>query len=96
MKAEASEPDPAADVETDPAGRDDTAGGDVGGGHSPDREPVPPVDVGHRHRGVHDAGEVGHVGDLLGGLILSAFTSSASLAKIRPGPRIPLRPGSPT
>jgi hypothetical protein len=54
----------AVDVEADAARRDDAAVG-AKCGHSADGEPVAPVTVGHAQRRPHDAGQTGHVGDLL-------------------------------
>jgi hypothetical protein len=50
------QPDPAGDVEPDPARGDHAAPGDIGGGDPADREPVSPVHVGHRIRRLDDAG----------------------------------------
>jgi hypothetical protein len=67
------QPDATADVESNAAGRDDTTGGDVGGGHASDREPVAPVDVGHGDRSRHDSGQVCHIGHLLDRPVLCGF-----------------------
>src|SRR5262249_33805313 len=59
----------AVDVVADTAGRNDTSLVRVSGADSADREPVAPVNVGHRQAGNLDAGEEGNVGDLVGGLV---------------------------
>ena len=65
------EADAAVDVVADAAGRDDAALRRVGGRHAADRKPVAPVDVGHGQAGPLDAGERGHVGHLLGGVVVA-------------------------
>jgi len=59
---------PAGDIETDPAGRDDTAA---------DREAVAPVGVGHRIRRRDDSRQAGDVGHLLGDLVVHRFQQFA-------------------
>ena len=63
-KVALEEAHPATDVESDPTGRNDPARLDVGGGHATDREAVSPMDVGHGHRGAHDAGQCRYVANL--------------------------------
>ena len=60
----------AGDVEADAAGRDDAALVGVEGGDAADREAVAPVGVRHRVRGADDAGQGGHVDQLLAHLVV--------------------------
>jgi len=60
------EPDPAVDVETHAARRDDACV-EAERGNPPDGKPVSPVDVRHGKRIFYDAGQGGDIGQLLEG-----------------------------
>jgi hypothetical protein len=60
----------AGDVEAHAARGDDAAALGVEGRHTADGEAVAPVGVGHGIGGLHDAGQGGHVGDLLVDLLV--------------------------
>ena len=72
----------AVDVEADTAGRDYS----VFRAHrsdAPDREPVAGMDVRHRHRVLHDAGERGDIGDLIERLVVRHLRRSTRRSRGR-------------
>ena len=71
-EARAQQPHAAVDVVAHAAGRDHAVRL-VHGRDAADGEPVAPVDVRHRDARVHDAGQGGHVGDLLQSLLMAGL-----------------------
>ena len=63
--------DAAIDVVADPAGRNHAPFGRIGRAHAADAEAVSPMDIGHGEAGHLDARQRGHVGHLLGRLVVA-------------------------
>ncbi len=83
-EARSHEAHAAVDVEADAARRDHAAGL-VHRGDAADGEAVAPVDVRHRDAGVDDAGQRGHVGDLLQRLLVAGLVEEARVRVHAPG-----------
>ncbi len=69
FEVRAQQTDTAVDVIADTAGGDDAAFLRISRRHAADAEAVAPVDIGHGQAGLLNAGQGGHVGDLLGPLV---------------------------